>query len=82
MRTDTLAVAVTRYPPGLREALVLMAEGPAPRTTSPLVRRAVARTTRWLWTVPLAADGEEQRQAELVGELDAPAARVAALDEV
>ena len=29
-RTDRLAVAVTRFPPGLHDALVLMAEGPAP----------------------------------------------------
>jgi Zn-dependent protease with chaperone function len=86
MRTDTLAVSVTRYPPGLREALVSMAEGPAPRASSPLVRRAVARTTRWLWTVPL-PDAERRgdgkaRPVQLVGELDASAARVAALDEV
>ena len=53
LRTDTLAVAVTRYPPGLREALVAMTDGPAPRAGSPLVRSPVARTTRWLWTVPL-----------------------------
>jgi Zn-dependent protease with chaperone function len=83
MRTDTLAVAVTRYPPGLREALVLMADGPAPRLDSPLARRAIANTTRWLWTVAL-PEGDGNGDAALVpivGELDAPAARVAALDE-
>jgi Zn-dependent protease with chaperone function len=82
MRTDTLAVAVTRFPPGLREALVLMAEGPAPNPSSPLKRRAVARTTRWLWTVPLPDASEGAAPGvDLVGELDAPEVRVAALDE-
>jgi len=82
LRTDTLAVAVTRYPPGLRDALVAMVEGPAPRAGSPLERGPVARTTRWLWTValPETPDGPPMR-AGAVGDLDAPAARVAALDE-
>jgi Zn-dependent protease with chaperone function len=81
-RTDRLAAAVTRFPPGLREGLVAMAEGPAPRLPSPLARRGVARTTRWLWTVALpdTPGGAVMRWDEL-GELDAPAVRVAALDE-
>ena len=81
-RTDRLAVAVTRYPPGLRDALVLMAEGPAPRVPSPLTRRAVTRTTRWLWTVALPEiPGGDVMRWDVVGDLDAPAARVTALDE-
>jgi Zn-dependent protease with chaperone function len=82
MHTDTLAVSVTRYPPGLREALVLMAEGPSPGPSSALARRAVARTTRWLWTVPLHETAEAAPAGdELIGDLDAPEVRVAALDE-
>jgi len=81
-RTDRLAVAVTRFPPGLREGLVLMADGPAPRVPSPLTRRGVARTTRWLWTVALPeTPGGDVMRWNVVGELDAPALRVAALDE-
>ena len=81
-RTDRLAVAVTRFPPGLRDALVLMAEGPAPLPPSSLARRGVARTTRWLWTVALpdTAGGDVMR-SDLVGELDAPALRVSSLAE-
>jgi Zn-dependent protease with chaperone function len=55
--TDRLAVRVTRYPPGLRDALSAMIAGPPPRTHSPLYRSAVARTTRWLWTVSLPVAG-------------------------
>jgi Zn-dependent protease with chaperone function len=81
-RTDRLAVAVTRYPPGLRDALVLMAEGPAPRVPSPLTRRGVTRTTRWLWTVALPEiPGGDVMRWDVVGDLDTPAARVSALDE-
>jgi Zn-dependent protease with chaperone function len=84
-RTDRLAVAVTRYPPGLRDALVLMAEGPMARPPSPLAGRGVARTTRWLWTVALAdtAGGGPAPNVVRVreGELDAPGVRIAALDE-
>jgi Zn-dependent protease with chaperone function len=81
-RTDRLAVAVTRFPPGLRDALVLMAEGPAPRVPSPLTRRSVARTTRWLWTVALPeTPGGDVMRWDVVGNLDAPAVRVNALDE-
>lgn len=84
-RTDRLAAAVTRYPPGLRDALVLMAEGPQARPSSPLAGRGVARTTRWLWTVTLAdtTAGAPAPNVVLVpdGELDAPGVRIAALDE-
>lgn len=59
-QTDRLAVAVTRYPPGLREALAAMVLGPAPGARSPLSGRAVARATRWLWTVAL-PDGATAR---------------------
>jgi Zn-dependent protease with chaperone function len=81
-RTDRLAVAVTRFPPGLRDALVLMAEGPVPRAPSPLTRRGVARTTRWLWTVALPdTPGGDVMRWDVGGDLDAPAVRVNALDE-
>ena len=52
-RADRLAVAVTRYPPGLRGALSDLADGPPPSPGSPLAGRAVGRATRWLWTVAL-----------------------------
>jgi Zn-dependent protease with chaperone function len=81
-RTDRLAVAVTRFPPGLRDALVLMAEGPAPRAPSPLTQRGVTRATRWLWTVALPeTQGGDVMRWDVVGDLDAPAVRVMALDE-
>jgi Zn-dependent protease with chaperone function len=81
-RTDRLAVAVTRFPPALHEALLLMADGPAPRTPSPLARRAVSRATRWLWTVALPeSPGGDVMRWDVVGELDAPALRVSALAE-
>jgi Zn-dependent protease with chaperone function len=81
-RTDGLAVGVTRFPPGLREALVLMAEGPAPRAPSALTRRRVARTTRWLWTVALPeTPGGDVMRWDVVDELDAPALRVSSLAE-
>ncbi|MGA2520594.1 MAG: M48 family metalloprotease [Acidimicrobiales bacterium] len=82
LRTDRLAVSVTRYPPGLRDALALMAEGPASRPTSPLAARGVGDATRWLWTVALPEDpGASALRSGLVDELDAPALRIAALDE-
>jgi len=81
-RTDQLAVGVTRYPPGLREALALMVDGPVPGTSSPLAGRRVAQVTRWLWTVSL-ADGTGGRRSEggVTGELDDATVRIAALDE-
>jgi Zn-dependent protease with chaperone function len=81
-RTDRLAVAVTRFPPGLHDALVLMAEGPAPRAPSALTRRGVSRATRWLWTVALPeTPGGDVMRWNIVGELDAPALRVSSLAE-
>ena len=81
-RTDQMAVSVTRYPPGLREALALMVEGPLPRSPSPLAGRGVAQVTRWLWTVSLAdATGQRRSQGGAAGDLDAAAVRIAALDE-
>jgi heat shock protein HtpX len=81
-RTDALAVRVTRYPPGLREALALMVDGPGPRAPSPLAGRGVAHATRWLWTVSLADEaGERRSQGGVAGGLDDAAVRIAALDE-
>ncbi len=78
LRADRLAVSVTRYPPGLRRALATMVEGPAPAASSALGQRAIGRATRWLWT---ALPGAQPTGDELIGELDAPAVRVAVLDE-
>lgn len=81
-QADQRAVGVTRYPPGLRQALALLVEGPAPRAPSPLAGRRVAEVTRWLWTVPLPEASGRRRSAEaMVGELDAADVRIAALDE-
>jgi heat shock protein HtpX len=68
-RTDQLAVGVTRYPPGLRQALSHMVGGPSPASGSPLSGRAVARSTRWLWTValPVSSIGGAQPQATTRG---------------
>jgi heat shock protein HtpX len=80
-RTDQWAVAVTRYPPGLRDALALLVDGPLSQPASPLAGRGVAEVTRWLWTVPLAlADGRRPGQG-VAGELDEAGTRIAALDE-
>jgi Zn-dependent protease with chaperone function len=82
LRTDRLAVGVTRYPPGLREALAQLSSGPRPSNGSPLARRGVSRATRWLWTVALPSDSAVAGRAEdLEGELDAVDVRIAALDE-
>ena len=77
---DRRAVGVTRYPPGLRQALDAMAAS-APGS-GPLVSGRAGRTARWLFTVVL-PDDEGRRPAgdEAAGELDAPAVRIAALDE-
>lgn len=81
-RTDQRAVSVTRYPPGLREALALMVDGPVARSSSPLAGRGVAHVTRWLWTVSLAdATGGRRSQGGVAGGLDDAAVRIAALDE-
>jgi len=81
-RTDQRAVSVTRYPPGLREALALMVDGPVSPPSSPLAGRGVALVTRWLWTVSLAdAAGGRRPRGGVAGELDDAAVRIAALDE-
>ncbi|HEY5250980.1 MAG TPA: M48 family metalloprotease [Acidimicrobiales bacterium] len=81
-RTDQLAVSVTRYPPGLRQALALMIEGPVPTPSSPLAGRGVALVTRWLWTVSLVdASGGRRSPGGVAGGLDDAAVRIAALDE-
>jgi Zn-dependent protease with chaperone function len=77
-RADADAVRVTRYPPGLRDALSTMASGGPARPSSPLAAGAMARATRWLWAVALPGPAGSGAGA---GELDAPAARIAALDE-
>jgi heat shock protein HtpX len=81
-RTDQRAVTVTRYPPGLRQALALMVDGPVSPPPSPLAGRGVAHVTRWLWTVSLAdAAGGRRSHGGVTGELDDAAVRIAALDE-
>jgi len=80
-RADADAVRVTRYPPGLRDALAAMVAGPVPLAPSPLADGALARTTRWLWAVALPGPGTEPGEKGGVGELDAPLSRIAALDE-
>jgi len=78
-RADADAVRVTRYPPGLRDALAAMSAGPGPDPVSRLAgTTAVARATRWLWTVAL-PHGDAQE--DVTGVLDASAVRIAALDE-
>ena len=74
-QADAEAVRVTRFPPGLRQALDMAAAG----GTSVLMSRRAGKVTRWLWTAALpAADGGA---VDCTGELDAPAVRMAALDE-
>lgn len=81
-RTDQRAVSVTRYPPGLRQALALMVDGPASGPSSVLTGRGVAQVTRWLWTVSLPDGGVGRRsQGNAAGELDDVAVRISALDE-
>jgi Zn-dependent protease with chaperone function len=78
-RTDQRAVGVTRYPPGLREAMALMVEGPTPTSWG---GRGVGRVTQWLWTVSLADGAGERRAGDgAAGALDHADVRIAALDE-
>lgn len=77
--TDQRAVAVTRYPPGLRAALATMAATAGPGGSDGLVASPAGRATRWLWTVPL---GAPPTGDALIGELDAAEVRMAALDEL
>jgi Zn-dependent protease with chaperone function len=82
--TDQLAVTVTHYPPGLRDGMWQITEGPPPRPASGFAQRAALQTTRWLWTVALPADdsGWAILPDDLVGELDAASVRIAALEEL
>ncbi|HYA67361.1 MAG TPA: M48 family metalloprotease, partial [Acidimicrobiales bacterium] len=83
-RADAVAVGVTRFPPGLRDALATMVEGPVPVSPSPLADSAAARATRWLWAVAppsMATDEGASESGSVTGKLDAPVVRIAALDE-
>jgi Zn-dependent protease with chaperone function len=81
---DRHAVSVTRYPPALARALASMA---AARTEpgaarGPLARTRAGQLMRWLFTVAVPErDGRLPDAGPAVGELDAPAVRVAALEE-
>jgi heat shock protein HtpX len=76
---DRHAVRVTRYPPGLRQALEIMTGG---SEDSGLPGRRVGQVTRWLFTVALPdRSGRRPGEVDGVGELDAPHVRMAALDE-
>lgn len=75
---DRRAISVTRYPPGLRDALSTMVAsvGVHPQAGSSLARGNAARVTHWLWTVP-----PLRHSGDSVGRLDLPEVRIAALDE-
>jgi len=77
LRADRSACSVTRYPPGLRDALVKMSAGPAPAPPSALASTGTGRVLTWSWTVV----PELLAPTDNLGLLDAPATRVAALDE-
>lgn len=94
MRCDLAAVLITRYPPGLRDALAGMVEGgwsPALGASRSSGRveggagglrnpsGAALAATSWLWTLPLDPPVEPE---ELIGELDAPDVRIGALGEL
>lgn len=84
MRSDWEAVGVTRYPPGLRSALMRMADLDPEASGTPASGEGPARlgrglyVTRWLWTAPV---GVARAGEELIGELDAPGVRIDALGE-
>jgi Zn-dependent protease with chaperone function len=77
LAADERAYSVTRFPPGLRDALVKMTAGPAPAAPSAIASAGTGRVLRWVWTVV----PELLAPSSAVGVLDAPATRVAALDE-
>ena len=75
-RADQLAAATVRYPPGLRDALGAMAEGPAPSPGSVFAAPRLAMT-RWLWVDPDPGPGRRDgRQG-----IEALEVRIAALTE-
>jgi Zn-dependent protease with chaperone function len=76
---DRHAVRVTRYPPGLRQAL---GEMTGQEAAGGLAARRAGQVTRWLFTVVLPErSGRRPGDDEITGELDAPQVRMAALDE-
>lgn len=74
---DRHAVRVTRYPPGLRQAIKAMTS----HESGGLAARRAGQVTRWLFTVVLGRSGHRPDGGEIAGELDAPQVRMAALDE-
>lgn len=82
---DRHAVSVTRYPPGLRQALAAMAAAGEQGGTAPVGSMAGNRSgqvLRWLFTVSLPErNGRVPEVEDHIGELDAPSVRIAALDE-
>jgi Zn-dependent protease with chaperone function len=78
---DQLAVTAVRYPPGLRDALAVMASAPPPGPASVFSPRRLA-VTRWLWVDPMVGRRPGTGpDADTEGELDATSVRIAALDE-
>lgn len=72
LHADRSAVAVTRYPPGLSQALAQIVSGPPPGQSSVLGGKAVGRATRWLWTVALPTVGAPAGRAQSVARDGAP----------
>lgn len=86
MSCDQSAVRVTRYPPGLRDALEAIAAhagagraGPGVGGRTGRVASGVLGATNWLWTVAIDPPDDPD---SLAGELDAPGIRIAALAEL
>ncbi len=75
-RADEIAAAAVRYPPGLRDALAAMQNGPVPAPGSVFTGRSLA-ITRWLWVDPSIGRRDQHR----LGDLDASDVRIAVLDE-
>jgi len=81
-RTDQAAAAITRYPPGLRDALVAIERGPAPPAGSTLGGRGMGAVTRRLWMVALPNGARpDAAVTDAIGDLDATSVRIAALEE-
>jgi Zn-dependent protease with chaperone function len=75
---DQMAVAVVRYPPGLRDGLAAIVEqSPEPSEDSVFSDRRMP-ATRWVWIDP----GVGGRPRPTASDLDAPAVRMAALAEL